>query len=157
MSNASDLWLRVESDEFTISCPRRFHGLVRFFPADRLIAVDHLVLRWGLFVGAARACQLRLESLRTLVPQFVLRLDSKLRWRLMGFGGKVQHNRYELADHAIVLEIGDTITCGTYCLRVVVPPDPQQLLQELVEKALPESTGESEFADGETDFLLNVR
>lgn len=157
MADASDLWLRVESDDFAISCPRRFRGLVRLFPADRLIALDQLLLRWGVFVGAARACPLRLESLRTLVPQFVLRVDSKLRWRLMGFGGKVQHNRYELADHAIVLEIGDTITCGTYCVRVVVPPDPDQLLQVLVEKALPESFGESEFADGETDFLLNVR
>lgn len=157
MSDALDLWLRVESDEFAVSCPRRFHGLVRLFPADRLIVLDQLLLRWGVFVGAARACPLRLESLRTLVPQFVLRLDSKLRWRLMGFGGKVQHNRYELSDHAIVLEIGDTITCGSYCLRVVVPPNPQQLLQELVEKALPENTGEPEFADSETDFLLNVR
>lgn len=156
MADALDLWLRVESDDFAISCPRRFRGLVRLFPADRLIALDQLLLRWGVFVGAARACPLRLESLRTLVPQFVLRVDSKLRWRLMGFGGKVQHNRYELADHAIVLEIGDTITCGAYCLRVVVPPDPEQLLQELVEKALPKSFDESEFADGETDFLLNV-
>lgn len=157
MSDALDLWLRVESDEFAVSSPRRFHGLVRLFPADRLIVLDQLLLRWGVFVGAARACPLRLESLRTLVPQFVLRVDSKLRWRLMGFGGKVQHNRYELADHAIVLEIGDTISCGSYCLRAIAPPDPQQLLQELVEKVLPESTGESEFADSETDFLLNVR
>ncbi|TXT30286.1 MAG: hypothetical protein FD138_2304 [Planctomycetota bacterium] len=157
MADALDLWLRVESDEFAISFPRRFRGLVRLFPADRLIALDQLLLRSGVFVGAARACPLRLESLQTLVPQFVLRVDSKLRWRLMGFGGKVQHNRYELADHAIVLEIGDTITCGPYCLRVVVPPDPQQLLQELVEKTLPDNPGESEFTDSETDFLLNVR
>lgn len=56
-----------------------------------------------------------------------------------------------------MLEIGDTITCGPYCLRVVVPPDPQQLLQELVERTLPDNPGESEFTDSETDFLLNVR
>ena len=156
MSDVPDLWLRVESDEFSISCPRRFHSLVRLFPADRLIAVDQLLLRWGVFVGAARFCPIRLESLRTLVPQFAIRLDSKLRWRLMGFGGKVQHNRYELSTQAVVLEIGDTIICDPYRLRVVAEPDPQQLLQELVEKALPEHTGESEFTDSETDFLLNV-
>lgn len=157
MSEAADLWLHVESDEFSISCPRRFRGLVRLFPADRLIVVDSLLLRWGVFVGAARACPIRLESLRTLVPQFVLRFDSKLRWRLMGFGSKVQHNRYELADHAIVLELGDTIICDSYRLRVVAPPDPQQMLQELVEKALPETSGADEFANSETEFLLNVR
>lgn len=156
MSEAPDLWLRVESDEFSVSCPHRFRGLVRLFPADRLIAIDSLLLRWGVFVGAARACPLRLESLRTLVPQFVLRFDSKLRWRLIGFGGKVQHNRYQLAAHATVLEIGDTILCDPYRLRVVAPPDPQNLLQELVERAVPETSGADEFADSETEFLLNL-
>lgn len=156
MSDVPNLWLRVESDEFSISCPRRFHSLVRLFPADRLIAVDQLLLRWGVFVGAARACPIRLESLRTLVPQFVLRLDSKLRLRLMGFGGKVSHNRYGLSTHAVVLEVGDTIICDPYRLRVVAEPDPQQLLQELVERVVPDNSGESEFADGETDFLLNI-
>lgn len=156
MSEAQDLWLRVESDEFSISCPRRFHNLVRLFPADRLIAIDQLLLRWGVFVGAARFCPIRLESLRTLAPQFAIRLDSKLRWRLMGFGGKVQHNRYQLSPHAVVLEVGDTIICDQYQLRVVAEPDTQQLLQQLVEQALPEHSGESEFADNETDFLLNV-
>lgn len=156
MSELRELWLRVESDEFAISCPRRFRGLVRLYHADRLIAVDHHVLRWGAFVGAARACPIRLELLRTSAPQFVFRLDSKFRCRLMGFGGKVQHNRYDLANNAVVLEIGDTITCESYALRVIEPPDPKLLLQGLVEQVVPDDAQPSEFGDSETEFLLNV-
>ena len=74
----------------------------------------------------------------------------------MGFGGKVFHNRFLLSNHAVVLEVGDVIICDPYRLRVIAEPDTQQLLQEIVEKVLPESTGEPEFADSETDFLLNI-
>jgi hypothetical protein len=40
---------------------------------------------------------------------------------------------------------------------VIDPPDPTQLLQGMVEQILPANDEAAEFADSETDFLLNVR
>lgn len=155
MSVTEDLWLRIESDGFTASCPRRYRRRIRLYPADRLVAIEQEVLRWGLFVGAARACQLRLESLPTLFPQFAIRLNSGLRWRLMGLNGEVFHNGCELRDRTVTLEIDDTIICDPYVLRVV--PCPDHLLQDLVEQMVSLPGNEPDFEDGETDFLLNVR
>lgn len=155
MSVTHDLWLRVESDDYSVSCPRRYRRKIRLYPADRLVSIDQEVLRWGVFAGAAQACQLRLELLPMLFPQFGIRFDSSLQWRLMGFNGEVFHNGIELLDRTVTLQIDDTIICDPYLLRVVSCPD--ELLQELVEQMASPPSSEPEFTDGETDFLLNVR
>lgn len=155
-SASPDLWLRVESDEFSVSSPRRFSQHIRLFPADRLIAIDQELLRWGLFAGAARVCPLRLESLPTPAPQFAIRFNKHLLLRCVGFSREVFHNGEELADRTVTLQVNDTIICDPYLLRVVAPPDPAQLLQGMVEQILPANDA-TEFGDSETDFLLNVR
>ena len=157
LSELPDLWLRLEGDTFSVSCPKRFREHIRFFPADRLVAIDEALLRWGLFVGAAQVCPLRLESLPTHAPQFAIRFDKHSRWCLVGFSSEVFHNGEELSERTVLLSIDDTIICDPYLLRVVSPPDPTSLLQGMVEQILPAKTGASEFADAETDFLLNVR
>jgi hypothetical protein len=156
-SVAPGLWLRVESEGFSISCPRRFSQHIRLFPADRLIAIDPELLRWGLFVGAARVCLLRLESLATHAPQFAIRFNKHFHFRLVGFSTEVFHNGEELSGRTVSLQVNDTIICEPYLLRVIDPPDPTQLLQGMVEQILPANDEAAEFADSETAFLLNVR
>lgn len=154
MSNPSELWLRIEGDDFAVSSPGRYRNHVAIFPADRLVCLDESVLRIGVFVGAARPCQLRLESLPTLTPQFVIRYDRSSHWGLVGLDQDVFHNGDELADRTVTLQVGDTISCDPYVLRVVNPPNRIELLQELVERMLP-ANQPAEFNDDETGFLLN--
>lgn len=156
LPESSDLWLRVEGDDFSISCPKRFREHIRFFPADRLVAIDEILLRWGLFVGAAQVCPLRLESLPTHAPQFAIRFDKRFRRCLVGFSSEVFHNGEELSERTVLLHIDDTIICDPYLLRVVPPPDPTRMLQGMVEQFLPANAGVSDLPDSETDFLLNV-
>ena len=157
LTESPDLWLRVEDEAFSVSCPRRFSEHIRLFPADRLVVINQELLRWGLFVGAARVCPLRLESLPTHAPQFAIRFNKHFRWRLVGFSSEVFHNGEELSERTVTLQINDTIICEPYLLRVVAAPDPTQLLQDMVEQILPSNAGTSDFPDNETDFLLNVR
>ncbi|MFM9964908.1 MAG: hypothetical protein ACKV2Q_27210 [Planctomycetaceae bacterium] len=156
-SETPDLWLHVEGEAFTVSCPKRFREQIRFFPADRLVVIDEAVLRWGLFVGAAQVCPLRLESLPAHAPQFAVRFDKHRRMCLVGFSSEVFHNGEELSERTVVLCVGDTIICDPYLLRVVSPPDPSEMLQGMVEQMLPANAVATDIPDNETDFLLNVR
>ncbi len=157
LPESPDLWLHVEGDAFSVSCPKRFREHIRFFPADRLIVIDEAILRWGLFVGAAQVCPLRLESLPVHAPQFAARFDKHGRLCLVGFSSEVFHNGKELSERTVLLRIDDTVICDPYFLRVVPPPDPTEMQQGIVEQMLPANAVASDVLDNETDFLLNVR
>lgn len=131
MATPEALWLHIKSDEFSVSTPKRFRKVIRFYPADRLVLLEPEALVQGVFAGAARACPLRLESIPLQWPQFCIRYNNRFESRLMGFGCEVFHNGEELGNNTVTLQLDDTIICDPYLIRVVNPPD--VFLQDLVE------------------------